>query len=182
MLRSARERLGEQLQIDWKYFPLEQVNSTHGEDWKLWEQPESYPSRSRLAWKGAEAARKQGRDAFERFNVALLTARHADGRELTDQQTIFDAAAQAGLDREQFRRDFESADLTALGPDYEEGREEYGVFGTPTFLFEGAKPAYLKLRPLPPDEELFDVYQQVKALMVERPNIQEIKRPVPPAK
>ena len=158
------------------------MNSQHGEDWKLWEQPESYPSRARLAWKGAEAARKQGNEAFERFNLALLTARHADGKELTDPETIFGAAQQAGLDLDKFKQDFESATLEALGPDYEEGREEYGVFGTPTFLFEGAKPAYMRLRPLPPEDEMFDVYQQVKAMMVDRPNIQEIKRPVPPAK
>ena len=182
MLHHAKEQLGDQLNIDWKYFSLEQVNSQHGPDWKLWEQPESYPSRARLAWKGAIAARQQGEQAFDRFNLALLTARHADGKELTEPQTIVEAAKQAGLDMDRFKQDFEQATLAPVGRDFEEGREEYGVFGPPTIVFEDGRAGYMRLRPLPPEDQLLDVWQQVKSVINGRPSILEIKRPVPPAK
>ena len=182
MLHAAKEKLGDQLNVEWKYFSLEQVNNQHGPDWKLWEQPESFPSRARLAWKGAIAAHKQGKEAFDRFNLALLTARHADGKDLTDPETILDAARQADLDLKQFKQDLEQVDLKPVGRDYEEGRENYGVFGTPTFVFEDGHAAYLRLRPLPPKDQLVDVWQQVRSVIDGRPNILEIKRPVPPTK
>ena len=74
MLHWVKDRTNGQLDLHWRYFSLEQVNQKHGPDWKLWEQPETYPSRGRLSWKGAEAARQQGPAAFERFLVGLLRA------------------------------------------------------------------------------------------------------------
>ena len=182
LLQHAQQHLGDKLDVTWRYFSLEQVNQKNGPDWKLWDQPESYPSRARLAFKGAEAARKQGKAAFDRFNLALLTARHVDGKDLTDRQTILDAAKAAELDVQQFERDFDAATLGPVGRDHEEGVQTYGVFGTPTFVFEDGQAAYLRLRPLPPDDELPAVWEQLRALMQDRPTIQEIKRPVPPAK
>ena len=158
------------------------MNQKNGPDWKLWDQPESYPSRARFAFKGAEAARKQGPEAFDRFHLALLTARHVDGKDLTDRQTILDVAESAGLDMARFEHDFDAATLEPVGRDHEEGTQTYGVFGTPTFVFDSGQAAYLRLRPLPPDDELPAVWEQIRAIMQERPTIQEIKRPVPPAR
>ena len=139
MLHHAQQQLGDKLNIAWRYFSLEQVNQKNGPDWKLWEQPESYPSRARLCFKGAEAARKQGEDAFTRFHLALLAARHVDGKELTEPQTILDAARSAELDMSKFERDFDSATLDNVGRDHEAGVNTYGVFGTPTLVFEGVQ-------------------------------------------
>lgn len=182
MLHHAKEHLGDQIDINWRYFSLEQVNQKNGEDWRLWEQPESYPSRSRLAFKGAEAARQQGKQAFDQFNLALLIARHADGKDLTDRQTIIDAARGAELDMARFERDFDAATLEPVGRDHQEGVQTYGIFGTPTFVFDNGQAAYMRLRPLPPTEELPAVWEQLRAIMEGRPTIQEIKRPVPPAR
>ncbi|MDP9472752.1 MAG: hypothetical protein M3Q71_19155, partial [Chloroflexota bacterium] len=63
-----REQLGDRLQVNWRYFPLEQVNSAEGPEWKLWEQPDSHRSRGRVAFQAAIAARNQGDEAFERFH------------------------------------------------------------------------------------------------------------------
>ncbi len=182
MLHHAQQQLGDKLNVKWRYFSLEQVNQKNGPDWKLWEQPESYPSRARFCFKGAEAARKQGDDAFSRFHLALLTARHVDGKELTDPQTIKDAAKSAELDMDKFERDFNDATLDTVGRDHEEGVNTYGVFGTPTLVFEGGKAAYLRLRPLPAESEMTAVWDQLQNMISTRPYIQEIKRPVPPAK
>jgi hypothetical protein len=114
--------------------------------------------------------------------VALLTARHVDGKELTDEQTILDAARSAELDVERFKKDFKDASLDAVGRDHEEGVDTHGVFGTPTFVFPDGRAAYLRLRPLPPESEMPAVWRQLEALMVERPYVLEIKRPVAPVK
>ncbi len=182
MLHHAQQELGDQLKVSWRYFSLEQVNNKNGADWKLWEQPDSYPSRSRLCWKGADAAREQGDDAFKRFHLALLTARHVDGKELTDPETILGAAKSAELDMARFERDFNAATLTAVGHDHEEGVNTYGVFGTPTIVFDDGRAAYLRLRPLPPESEMMAVWERLQDIIAERPYILEVKRPVPPVK
>lgn len=180
-MRKAKEHEGDNLEVEWRCLSLEQINSNEEDGWKIWEQPESYPMRSRWAFKGAEAARKQGDDAFERFHLRLLESRHVDRNELANQETVFQAARDTGLDMDQFEKDYESATLERLGTDHEKGVTEYGVFGTPTLVFEGGNSGYLKLRPLPPEEELADTWEQVKAIVTGRPEIGEIKRPVPKA-
>jgi predicted DsbA family dithiol-disulfide isomerase len=180
LLQKAKEIEGDNLDIEWRYLSLEQINNKEGGDWKIWEQPETYPMRGRWAFKGAEAARKQGKDAFERFHLKLLAARHVDQKELTDKDTIFETARDAGLDMDRFGSDFEAASLDQLAADHEAGVRTYGVFGTPTLVFEGGKSGYLKMRPLPPEEELAGTWRQVKDVVQGRPEIGEIKRPVPP--
>ena len=167
------------MDVEWRYLSLEQINSNEGEGFKIWEQPASYPMRSRWAFRGAEAARKQGKDAFERFHLNLLTARHVDRKELATQDTIFEAAEAAGLDMDQFKKDFEAATIDQVGVDHEEGVSKYGVFGTPTIVFDGERAGYLKLRPLPEGDELGKTWEQVKGLINGRPEIGELKRPVP---
>jgi predicted DsbA family dithiol-disulfide isomerase len=179
LLRKAREHEGDNLDVQWRYLSLEQINQKEGDGWKIWNQPGNYPMRSRYSFMGAEAARKQGDDAFDRYHLSMLKARHVDGKELTERETVFDAAREAGLDMEQFENDFDAATLERLAKDHEEGVEKYGVFGTPTLVFEGGRSGYLKLRPLPPDEELASTWEQVKGLIAGRPEIGEIKRPVP---
>jgi predicted DsbA family dithiol-disulfide isomerase len=180
VLHRVKEQSGGQLVLRWRYFSLEQVNQKHGPGWKLWEQPETYPSRGRLAWKGAEAARQQGEEAFERFHLALLRLRHEEAWELTKPETVIEAARRAELDVGRFRRDFEAATLDGLARDHEEGVQRYGVFGTPTLVFENGRAAYVKLRPLPPEAEYVAVWERLQEIIAERPYIEEIKRPEPP--
>jgi predicted DsbA family dithiol-disulfide isomerase len=181
LLQKAKEHEGDDLEIEWRYLSLEQINSSEGDGWKIWEQPANYPMRSRWAFRGAEAARKQGKDAFERYHLNVLHARHVDRKELATQDTIFEAAEQAGLDMDQFKKDFDAATVDQVGVDHEEGVSKFGIFGTPTLVLNGEHAGYLKLRPLPPDEELPATWKQVKDLVAGRPEIGEIKRPVPKA-
>lgn len=105
-----------------------------------------------------------------------------DGKELTERQTILDAATAAELDIAQFERDFDAATLDAVGRDHEAGVERYGVFGTPTLVFPNGRAAYVRLRPLPPESEMTMVWERLQDLIAERPYILEVKRPVPPVK
>ena len=51
------------------------------------------------------------------------------------------------------------------------------VFGTPTFVFPAAEPAYLKLTRLLTPAESLDFWQAFRGTVVDRPYVLEIKRP-----
>ena len=167
--------------MTWRYFPLEQVNSAEGPEWKLWEQPDSHRSRGRPAFQAAIAARNQGEDAFERFHLALLEAKHVQGQDHGRRDTLRAVAESVGLDLERFDRD--SADcalLSRIGDDYTEGREHHGVFGTPTFVFSNGEAAYLKMLPPAPEDETMSVFEEFVRTVRDRAYIAEIKRPRKP--
>ena len=80
-LDRVKKTYKDDLEITWKNFSLEQVNSKREDDWKVWEQDEVTEARSLLSQIAAEAARKQGSELYEKYHLALLTARHGgDGR------------------------------------------------------------------------------------------------------
>lgn len=174
------ERLPEPLEVTWRWFSLEQVNSVEGPEWKVWERPAGHKSRSLLAFTAGESARRQGSEAFQRFHLTLLQARHVDRLPLQDIDTILTVANQVGLDGARLARDMADPDiLLALARDHQEA-VSLGVFGTPTLFFENGRSAYLKMRPAPPDDEVLDVFTSLRTLIAFRPYIAEIKRPNPP--
>ncbi|MDQ4100350.1 MAG: hypothetical protein M3121_07610, partial [Chloroflexota bacterium] len=103
-LDHVKQELGDALQIDWRFFSLEQVNAPD-ESYKIWEKPADYKSRGRAAFQAASAARKQGPEAFEHYHLALLKQRHEAGNDLRKPATLEAAAADAGLDLDRFRED-----------------------------------------------------------------------------
>ena len=177
-LRQVKAHYGECLRIEWHSFPLEQVNSIQGPEWKLWEQPDDYRSRGLWALRAGEAARRQGQDAFDRFHIALLRARHEDGRDIADRVALAEVAREAGLDVGRFTRDLPDRRLlAAIGEDYTRGEEQHGVWGTPTLVLNGGRAAYLKMRPAPPSEEAVSLFEGLFDLIHERPYVIEVKRP-----
>ena len=71
-LYQVKKEYGDALELTWRWFSLEQVNSKEA-GWKVWEQPEEYEGRSIWALRAGAAARRQGAEAFDRFHLALLT-------------------------------------------------------------------------------------------------------------
>ena len=176
--RQLRELLGGEISFTWRAFPLEQVNSLAGDDWKLWEQPDDYPSQSLLAFRAAKAAARQGEAAFELFHYALMDLRHVARRTLTRRATILDLARDAGLDGATFERDLDDPALRAeIGADYELGRNTLGVFGTPTLVFPGGGAVYVQMRPAPPIAEAVDFLQTLARHADTQPWLYEVKRP-----
>ncbi len=166
--------------MHWRYFPLEQVNSDKGPDWKLWEQPASHRSRGRSAFHGALAAKNQGDDAFREYHHGLLRATHANGLDHGRRQTLIQVATDAGLEIGQFEADLnDRALLGAIGEDYEEARG-IGVFGTPTFVFSSDAAIYLKLDPKVRVEEPALFFETFVKTAVDRPYMMEMKRPTRP--
>ena len=181
-LNRVRESGTSDLNITWKSFSLEQVNSKEGPDWKVWDHPQREQSRSLLALWAAEAARRQGTEAFERFHLALLTARHGgDGRiPLNEIAPMLDVAETSSLDVAKFQRDLNDKGLLDnVARDHTEATQDYGVFGTPTFIFESGNAVYLKSF-IPPVEESIEFFHHFIGLMSERSYLGELKRPQPP--
>jgi hypothetical protein len=177
-LRRVEAHYGERLKVEWHSFPLEQVNSIQGPDWKLWEQADDYRSRGLLALRAGKAARRQGQDAFEQFHIRLLRARHEEDQDIADPVVLAEVAIAAGLDAGRFRRDLADRRLLAtIGEDYVRGEEQHGVWGTPTLVLNGRKAAYLKMRPAPPAEEAVSLFESLFDLIHDRPYIIEVKRP-----
>ncbi len=179
-VRDVMTALGDDIEFVWRSFPLEQVNSAEGPEWKLWEQSDDYVSRGLYAFRGAEAAKRQGREKFLSFHYALLDAKHVDGKNIGRKTVVLDVARAAGLDMDAFGAAIDDRSLLAnIGVDYATARERYDVFGTPTFVFPGGQAAYMKMRPNAPASDAAAVWRDFVETVVDRPYIAEIKRPNP---
>jgi len=179
----VKDIYGDRLSIEWFAFPLEQVNSTRGAEWKLWEQPDPYESKGLWAFRGGEAAKLQGRGIFECFHMALLRAKHVERKDIANREVLIEIAREVRMDVNKFREDlFSRRILAKIGEDYTRGVEEHGIWGTPTLVFNGRQAAYLKLRPAPPPEESARLFEELFTIIHGRPYVIEVKRPrVPPA-
>ena len=182
-LDQVKQEYGDNLQINWRHFSLEQINSRNDADWKVWEQMDVREARALLASVAGEAAKRQGNpEAFDKFHLALLTARHAGDRmPLNEDEPLIALAEQAGLDVEQFKKDLDDPDVLAtVAADHEEATtQENAIFGTPTFLFENGHTAYMKTF-IPPEGEAVEVFDSFVSLFGGRTYIGEIKSPQPP--
>jgi hypothetical protein len=86
------------MSVRWRYFSLAQVNHHGDEGWTVWNAPAGEHVRGRHAFAAAEAARRQGEDAFLRFQRALLDLRHVGRVHADSPQAIEEAATLAGID------------------------------------------------------------------------------------
>ena len=176
-----REDQGKSFQPNWKYFALEQVNNKVGPEWRLWEQAADFPSHSIPAFLAAEAARRQGPEAYDRMHFALLEGRHERRKVYTDPADIDEIARSAGLDMPRFKKD--SADRTMLKRVADEhlyAVAQYGTFGTPTFVFENGRFFFMRIKAPEDAKESARVFDAVVALFVDIPNLDEVKRPRKP--
>jgi hypothetical protein len=79
---------------------------------------------------------------------------------------------------ERFKADLDDRELLKeIKVDYVSGREGFGVFGTPTFVFPDGRSAYLRLLPTPPPDDAVPLWQDFVRDVCDRPYVREIKRP-----
>lgn len=163
----------------WRYFSLSQVNSKD-DGWTVWDAPELEKVKGRLAFKAAEAARRQGR--FEDFRMPLMEARHRDRLDIDEVAVVERVAVDSGLDLERFRRDVgDPSILAALATDHTAAVTEHGVFGTPTFVFPDGAAAYVRLAEAVEGPAATEVFDRLVTVAAGEPRILEIKRPRKPA-
>lgn len=174
-----KRELGDGLDLRYRSFALEQVNSTEGDDWKAWEQGSDYTSRGLWSLRGGIAARMQGFDAHERFMGELQHFKFVERGDIRFRDAVVATAKHAGLDMASFERDIDSDDrLKEIGEDHE-AAVEMGVFGTPTFIFEDGTSAFLKTF-TPPEEDTLGAFENFLLMARNRPYFGELKRPQPP--
>jgi len=183
MLDSVRTSGERDVKVNWRFFSLTQVNYRPGsadDAWTVWGAGDSEHVRGRLAFKAAEAARRQG--AFDSFHLALLHARHRDGFDIESADVIEQVSEEVGLDLERLRKDLADPHiLGVLERDHQEGRSRYGVFGTPTYVFPDGSAAYVRLAHAPSGAEAVSIFDRIVAVTEDEPAILEIKRPVRPS-
>lgn len=166
------------LDVHWRYFSLAQVNSKV-EGWTVWDAPAAEKVRGRLAFKAAEAARRQ--DRFEAFHAGLLRARHQDRLDIDSLDVVERVAIDAGLDARPFRRDLEDEQiLQRLATDHKHAVSVHGVFGTPTLVFPNGASAYIRLTEAPTGPDALRVFDRIMGVVADEPQIMEIKRPTKP--
>lgn len=181
-LDEVQEELGDRLELNWRFFPLEQANAPDP-DFRVWEQPNDGKNSTLRSFQGYHAAKQQGDEAFRKFHAALFRKRHEDGRNLAGQNVLEAAAEEAGLDMEMFRKDLDSDDVFSLiEEDFTHGRENLEVFGTPTIVFDNDEGAYLKLNYMDMPEDSTEFFHDFVSIVRDRPNVIEIKRPKPMGK
>ena len=179
-LESAQETAGDELELNWRGFLLEQINSKEGPDWKVWEQPDDYEFRGMWALRAGEAAKAQGSEVFQKFHMTLLRARHEERVNVGDREVLMEIAARVGLDLEKFRADMEDqATKDKVTADHLEAVESFGVFGTPTFVFPNGAAAFVKLLK-PPEARASRALELLAEMMEDHIYIGEVKRPQPP--
>jgi predicted DsbA family dithiol-disulfide isomerase len=177
LLQNVQDSGARPIEVRWRYFSLIQVNSKD-EGWTIWDALDS-EARGRLAFKAAEAARRQG--AFDDFHMALLRARHEQRADIDDVAVVERVAEDSGLDLDRFRMDIADPQIvSALERDHRAAVAEYGVFGTPTFVFD-AGAAYVRLSEPPEASDSVAIFDRVVSIAAEEPRILEIKRPVKPS-
>lgn len=171
--------MGDDLELNYRSFALEQANSQEGPEWKAWEQGDDYVSRGLWSLRGGIAARMQGYHAHDQYMLQLQHFKFVERGDIRDREPVVEAAERAGLDMEKFVADLDSPDrLAEIGRDHEEAVEQ-GIFGTPTFIFEDGSAAFLKTF-TPPEDESLAAFENMIVMARNRPYFGELKRPQPP--
>ena len=169
------------IEVTWRPFSLEQVNQKVGPDYRAWDESDENLPGSLWGLRAGEAARRQGEDALRAYLPLLLHARHEDRCDLGDKELLVRLAGEAGLDADQFAADLDDrSTLDAIAASHTHAVEERGVFGTPTFVFEGGGSAFVKLIRPKTDEQALGAFDSLVSLVQNDLFVGEVKRPQPP--
>lgn len=178
-LREVKKHLGDRLEVTWRYFPLMWAN--HETDAKGRAKPaERAHQKSYDAMLSAVVVSMQGTDAFLGFHHALLDLVHRDGKDLGRKTTIDAALKAANLDPVTYQSDLKDRSLPFLIRTDDEESRDFGVFGTPTFVFPNGATAYLKMEAPPPSDDAMALFEEFLRIIRDHDTVREIKRPLLP--
>lgn len=114
---------------------------------RVWATDAGPPSHSIPPHLAARAAARLGREAFDRLHELLLHAYFAENRDITDEETLRDLWAVAGLSPAGFEQWRDPEFLESVMADYRGALEE-GITGVPTVRMEGRDGFIMGSQPL----------------------------------
>ena len=174
--------------IEWRYFSLEQINTPAESDWKIWNQAHDYVGAKEgwenfrglnLFW-GAEAVRRQSAAAFQTFRGRAYEARHTEKSDVTTRAGVAAVAATCGIDMQRYHADVQDRTLLgALQRDHEYAVAQYKAFGVPTLCFDEKNAVYVKLGEIVSDNDALPLFDDITRDFTTRPWLVELKRPNP---
>lgn len=167
---------GLDLDITWRPYAIQM-----GDDADYWRRSWGEASSELRGFIAAEAARRQGPDAFRRYHDALEAAVHEELLELAEEAVLLGAAENANVDTVPIRAVFESAAEYARAAERSHVRAEaeYGVFGTPTLVFLNGQALHVELEAIPPAEDARALFEHVAALATDEPYVGRLERTTP---
>jgi predicted DsbA family dithiol-disulfide isomerase len=170
------------LQFKWQHFSLYQSNSKNN-GWQLWNETidpnDESGTKGLLPFLASCSARRQGRDLYNAFRLAVLRARHRDCSPLT-LETLTTIAQQTGLNMTEFEKELNNPEVRTRIAQEHHNAKALGVFGTPTFHFENSHLAYFRIAQLPQTpEEAVELFSDYRRLLETYPYLETIKRPRP---
>ncbi len=120
ILQQVKEKYGDDITFQFRHFPLTQIHQN-----------------AMAAHRAAEAASKQNK--FWEMHDLLYERQNAWGTNQNVAQVMEDYASELGLNVEQFKTDYQSAEVNAvINADMAAG-QELKITGTPTFIINGEK-------------------------------------------
>jgi protein-disulfide isomerase-like protein with CxxC motif len=177
----VEDKLDTDLNITWKAFLLEQVNSRRGADWKAWQDPR-FTSRDMPPHEAAKSILAQhGEEVFKQYHMALFRAYHVDKRDIANPLELIAIAREQGIDTAALAEDLRTRRFKEeIGQDHDEADEKYDIFGVPTVIFNGEQPTFFKLAAGEWEETGEDdvaLFNDLCGIAAPRPHVMEIKKP-----
>jgi hypothetical protein len=176
----VQDKIDDNLNITWKAFLLEQVNSRRGEQWKAWQDPR-FTSRDIPPHEAAKSVlAHHGEEAFEKYHMALFRAYHVDKRDIANPLELLNIAEELGIDTTEVAEDLRTRKFKeVVGSDHEEADEKYDIFGVPTITFNGEQPTFIKLAAgeWEGTDEDVSLFHDMYNVAAPRSYVMEIKKP-----
>lgn len=141
----------------------------------VWEQTEK--ARGVLALEAGVVVRDRYPDLFRAAHLALFSARHDQGKELSDPAVVREALSSAGVPVDAVFAEIESGwPLDTVRTEHEKSVAEHQVFGVPTFI-AGSSAVFVRLmtRPAGDAKKARATIDRVVDLVVDHPELNEFK-------
>lgn len=172
-IRAVRDAVG--LDIDWRFFSLEEVNRVSGKK-HPWERPWSFGFGQMRV--GALIRRDLGNDAVDRWYAAVGNAFFHEGLKTHVPEIHSKVIANAGFDSALVERAVaDESTLHEVRDEHLDAVTHYGAHGVPTIVFESGYAVYGPVVvPAPEGEDAVALWELVRG-MQRFPHLYEVRHP-----
>jgi predicted DsbA family dithiol-disulfide isomerase len=166
------QKSGQALDINWHPYAIQMDDPN-----EYWHHPWTTADSELRGFIAAEAARRQGNEAFLSFHDALEGTVHEKLLELGEESTLIAVTQQAGLDMNRFQADWHDPQLAqAAQRSHMQGREKLNISGTPTIVFPNGNSFHLELSDIPTETDALETFRVFETMALRFPYIKQLKR------